>query len=113
MQKRCEESSRKEDFSSLAREVRLAKKELAAFQTQVRQRYAQSKRIDKKYSLFRNRYILRTGEEPVMELMNKPYSDISFMMTKNEEEEKSEKKVEEEKNEKNEEEEKKIKGVNC
>ena len=28
MQKRCEESSRKEDFSSLAREVRLAKKEL-------------------------------------------------------------------------------------
>ena len=86
MKQRCEDNSNKDEYSSLSRNLRIAKRELDEFTKQIKQRRGHSFLIDKRYSLYRNRYILRTGDIPDMDIMKKPYADISFLL-KNEEEE--------------------------
>ena len=46
------------------RKVKMASKELDELMQALRLRYQRSILIDKKYALYRNRYILRTGEIP-------------------------------------------------
>ena len=87
MKQRCEDNSNKDDYSSLSRNLRIARRELDELNKQIKRRRNQSYQIDKRYSLYRNRYILRTGVIPEMDLMKKPYTDISFLLKKEEVEE--------------------------
>lgn len=65
MKKRCTENTNSDDeLSNLTRDIKNAFKELERLRQSVSSKLYQSKLIDKKYALFRNRYILRTGEEP-------------------------------------------------
>ena len=68
-----------DEIASTLKEIRIAKRELQNLLKKVNSRAQMSSLIDKKYSLYRNRFILRTGEIPEMELMEKPYADVSFL----------------------------------
>ena len=68
-----------DEIASTLKEIRIAKRELQALQKKVESHTQVSRLIDKKYSLYRNRFILRTGEIPEMDLMEKPYVDVSFL----------------------------------
>ena len=61
------------------KDIMNAKEELKKLREKVQARGQISFQIDKKYSLYRNRYILRTGEIPSMECMSKPYSDTAYL----------------------------------
>ena len=80
MTKRCSDNTNSDDeLSNLARDIKSAFKELERLRKSVSSKLYQSKLIDKKYALFRNRYILRTGEEPDMSILKELYTDVSFM----------------------------------
>ena len=80
MKKRCTENTNSDDeLSTLTRDIKNAFKELERLRQSVSSKLYQSKLIDKKYALFRNRYILRTGEEPDMSILKELYTDVSFM----------------------------------
>ena len=68
-----------DEIASTLKEIRIAKRELQALLKKVNSHAQVSSLIDKKYSLYRNRFILRTGTIPEMELMEKPYVDVSFL----------------------------------
>ena len=61
------------------REVKMASKELDDLMQTLRYRLQRSLLIDKKYALYRNRYILRTGEVPPSDLLENPYIDVEYV----------------------------------
>lgn len=61
------------------REVKMASKELDDLMQTLRYRLQRSLLIDKKYALYRNRYILRTGEIPSSDLLENPYIDVEYV----------------------------------
>ena len=61
------------------REVKMASKELDDLMQTLRSRLQRSLLIDKKYALYRNRYILRTGEVPPSDLLENPYIDVEYV----------------------------------
>ena len=84
------------------REVKMASKELDDLMQTLRSRLQRSLLIDKKYALYRNRYILRTGEIPPSDLLENPYIDVEYVKKEENEEasqgEKDEENQEEEAN---------------
>ena len=80
MRKRCEENENSDDsLGSIAKDIKDTMKEMKHIRDTVSAKLYQSRLIDKKYALYRNRYILRTGEEPDMSILKELYTDVSFL----------------------------------
>ena len=90
MMKRISEGKDNIDaVDAFLKSIKIAHKELSDFGDKLRTRLQRSTLIDRKYALYRNRYILRTGEVPSSQLTDEPYVDISFLKKHKEMEESS------------------------
>lgn len=68
-----------ESIVSKLRQAERVKKELKELKMRLKERSQMSRSIDRKYALYRSRYILRTGEIPSMDIMEKSYADVQFL----------------------------------
>ena len=68
-----------ESIVSKLRQAERVKKELKELKMRLKERSQMSRSIDRKYALYRSRYILRTGEVPSMDIMEKSYADVQFL----------------------------------
>ena len=65
--------------SSKLRQAERVKKELKELKLRLKERSQMSRSIDRKYALYRSRYILRTGEIPSMDILEESYADVRFL----------------------------------
>ena len=72
-------SERESDSMDTLREIRVAKEEIKDLKVKLNKRYHLSVQIDNKYSLFRNRYILRTGKIPDLSYETDFYVNMEFL----------------------------------